>query len=110
MEDIAETAAAVAPITEVPAKKSKPAAKKPAVKKVVDHPSYDVMVLATLHDLKEAQLKIGYSYRNILAHMSAKYGLASSGLTRNAVKNSIEKLIEEEAVKVKLADGAGGSL
>ena len=107
MEAVAEP---VAPAEEIPVetppkvKKAKPAAKNPVVKKVAEHPSYDEMVLATLADLKLAERKVGYSYRSILAHMSAKYGLAPSGNTRNSVKNSITKLIEKEVVMVKLTD------
>ena len=73
----------------------------------LEQPSYDEMVLATLKELKLVQRKTaaGYTYANILAHMSAKYGLAPSGNTRNSVKNSITKLIEKEVVSVKLADG-----
>ena len=84
-------------------------ATKSSVKKMVEQleqPSYDEMVLATLKDLKMAQRRnAGYSYANILAHMSAKYGLlASSGNARNSGKNSITKLIEKEGVMVKLTD------
>ena len=84
--------------------KAKKATKKPAAKKVADHPKYIDMVKAAITTLKERN---GSSRQAILKYINANYTVSDKAPTNT--KNALKKGVVAGALKQVKGTGASGS-
>ena len=84
--------------------KAKKATKKPAAKKVADHPKYIDMVKAAIGTLKERN---GSSRQAILKYINANYTVSDKAPTNT--KNALKKGVVAGALKQVKGTGASGS-